>query len=80
MGVERKLNVAAALYSQGADNFERGIPEHLIFFIRQRLAGRDDYRVAGMNADGVEVFHITNGDTVIEAVTYHFIFHFFPAA
>ena len=79
MGVERKLNVAAALYSQGADNFERGIPEHLIFFIRQCLAGRDDYRVAGMNADGVEVFHITNGDSGVVRVAYHFVFYLFVA-
>ena len=31
-----------------------------------------------MNTQRVEVFHITNCDTVVETVAHHFIFHFFP--
>ena len=33
-----------------------------------------------MNADRVNIFHITYGDTVAVAVTHHFVFNFFPAA
>ena len=31
-----------------------------------------------MNTQRVEIFHITNCDTVVETVAHHFIFHFFP--
>ncbi len=32
-----------------------------------------------MDADGVNVFHITHDDTVVGIVTDHFIFDFLPA-
>lgn len=32
-----------------------------------------------MNAQWINVFHITNGDTIIELVSHHFIFDLFPA-
>ena len=32
-----------------------------------------------MDAQRVEVLHITNGDAIVETVAYHLIFHLFPA-
>ena len=32
-----------------------------------------------MDTQRVEVFHVTYGDTVVETVAYHFVFHLFPA-
>ena len=32
-----------------------------------------------MNAEGIEILHVTNGDAVIETVAYHLILDFLPA-
>ena len=32
-----------------------------------------------MNAEWVEVLHITDGDTVISCITHHLVFHLLPA-
>ena len=34
---------------------------------------------AGMNAQRIEVFHVTNRNTVVETVANHLVFYFFPA-
>ena len=33
-----------------------------------------------MDADRVNIFHITNGDTIAVAVSHHFVFDFLPPA
>ncbi len=32
-----------------------------------------------MDSQWVEVFHVADGDTVVEAVAHHLVFHFFPS-
>ena len=77
--VEGILHVAAAFDTQFADYFQTGGAQHLIFFIRQCLAGRHDNTISGVNAHRVDVFHIADGNAVIAAVAHYFIFQFFPA-
>ena len=49
----------------------------MIFAIGQGLAGRDHNRLAGVDAQRVHVFHVTDGDAVVEAITHHLVFDFF---
>ena len=79
LGVERELHVAAAFNLQRADDFQRAVPEHLVFLIGQRLAWADDDRVARVHAHGVEVFHVANGDGGVVGVPHHLVFNFLEA-
>ena len=80
VGMQRELAVAAALDTELGDNVERSRAQHLVFFIRKRDGGRDDDRIARVNADGVEVFHRTDGEHVARAVAQNFKFDFLPTA
>ncbi len=51
----------------------------MIFYIRQRLRRSDNDRIARMNADRINIFHITNRDARICMISHHFIFNFFKA-
>ena len=79
-GVEGKLDVAAAFDPQRADDLEAGRAQHLVFFVGEGLAGRDDDAVAGVDAHRVEVFHVADGDAVIGGVAHDLVLDFFPAA
>ena len=52
-GVQRELDVAAALNFQRTDQAQGGIPEHVILLVGQRLGGTDHDGVAGVDAHGV---------------------------
>ena len=73
--IQCELHVATALDTQSANDFQRGASKHLVFLIGQRLAGRDDYRIARMHADGIQVFHTANGDGVIVRVAHDLEFY-----
>ena len=77
--IERELHVAAALDAQLGDDVERRGAQHLVFLVAQRLAGRDDDRVARVHADRVDVFHITDRDRVALGVAHDLVFDFLPA-
>ena len=51
----------------------------MIFAVSQSLRRSDNDRLTGMDTQRVEVFHVTYGDTVVETVAHHFVFHFLPA-
>ena len=76
---ERILHVAAALDAQRADDVQRRAAQHLMFGIAERLARRDDNRIARMYADGVKVLHVADGDAVACAVADDLVFDFLPA-
>ena len=76
MRVERKLDVAAALDFQRADDFQCAVAQHMVFAVGQSLRGADNDRVAGVNADRVEIFHIADGDGGVVGVAHHLVFDF----
>ena len=79
-GIEGILYITFTHNTNMADDTYSQLAKFMVFFIRKRLGWSNNDRLTGMDTQRIEVFHITNGDTVIETVTYHFIFHFFPAA
>ena len=79
VGLQGKLAVAAALDAQLGDDVQRGGAEHLVLFIGQGLAGRDDDGVAGVDADGVKVLHVADRDDVALGVTHDLVLDFLPA-
>ena len=62
-----------------AHDADGDLAELVVFVISQRLRGSDDDTLTGMDTEWVEVLHITDGDTVVVAVTYDFVLDFLPA-
>ena len=77
--VERVLHVAAALDAQLGDDVECGGAEHLILLVAQSLRRRNNDRVAGVDADRVNVLHVTDGDGVALVVAHYLVLDFLPA-
>ena len=75
--VQGKLYITAAFDFEGADNFQRAVPEHMILLIGQGLGRAHNDRISGMNTYRIQIFHITDRDRGIVAVPHHFIFNFF---
>ena len=70
MGIQRELHIASALDLEFADDLERAVAEHLDFLVGERLRGRDDYAVAGVHADGIQVLHAAYRDRRIRRVAH----------
>ncbi len=51
----------------------------MVFLVCKRLRRTNDYRVAGVNADGVKVFHIADGNRRVVFVPDYFVFDFLVA-
>ena len=68
LGIQGELDVAAALDAEGADQLKRAAPQKLVLLVGQGLAGADDDGVTGMDAHGVEVLHVADGDGRVIAV------------
>ena len=51
----------------------------MILFVRQRLGGADYNGIAGMDPDGIQVFHIADRDCRIIVIPHHLILDFFVA-
>ena len=77
--VQRKLDVAAALNAECADDLERAVAEHVVFLVGERLRRTHDNRIPGVDADGIHIFHVANGDGGVIGVAHHFIFDLFIA-
>ena len=77
--IECELYIAAALDAQLGDDLERRGAEHLIFVVAQRLRRRNDDRIAGVNADRIDVLHIADGDDVALSVAHDLVLDFLPA-
>ena len=77
--MQRELHVAAALDAELGDDVERRGAQHLVFLVAQGLAGRNNDRVAGVHADRVDVFHVTDRDRVALGVAHDLVFDFLPA-
>ena len=77
--LEGELAVAAAFDAQLGDDVQGGGAQHLVLVVGQGLGGGHDHRVAGVDAHGVQVFHITDGDHVALVVAHDLVLDLFPA-
>ena len=51
----------------------------MVFRIGERLRGRNDDRLARVDAQRVEVLHVADRDTVVIAVAHHLVLYLLPA-
>ena len=77
--IQRELDIAAALDLKSADHFERTVAQHVILLVGERLRGAHNDRIPGVNADGIHVFHVADGNRSVVAVAHHLIFNFLVA-
>ena len=70
IGVQRKLDIAAALDFQLLDDLNGGVVEHLLILFAQRHNGGHHQRVAGVDAHGIDVLHAADGDGVVIGVPH----------
>ena len=61
------------------DNLDGQCTQLVVLAIGQRLTWCHDNRLTSMDAQRVEVLHVTDGDTVVVAVAYHLVFNLLPA-
>ena len=73
-GIERELHVAAAFDLQGTDQPQGAVAQQLILLVGQRLARSHHDRVARMDADRIDVFHIADRNGRIVVVADHLVF------
>ena len=62
-----------------ADYLDGQCTQLMIFSIGERLRGGYNDTFTRMDAQRVEVLHITYGDTVIETVAHHLILYLLPS-
>ena len=55
------------------------VAQHLVLVVGERLAGRDDDRVAGVDAHRVDVLHVADDDAGVGGVAHHLVLELFPA-
>ena len=79
MGIQGKLYITATLDLQCPDDLQRAVPEHMVFLVRQGLRRTYNNGIPGVNADRINVFHITDRYGRIIPVPDHFIFDLFIA-
>ena len=79
VGIERELAVAAADDVERGDDVQRRAAQHLKLLVRERQRRGDDDAVAGVHADGVEVFHAAHGDDVAGTVAHGLKLDLLPA-
>ena len=77
--VKRILHITLADDSNMADNLNRQSAEFVILAVGQCLGRSYHYRLTRVDAQGVEVFHVTDRDTVVVPVSHHLVFYLFPA-
>ena len=78
-GIQCKLDIAATLNSQRANQLQGGVAEHLVFLVCQRLGGTHYDGVAGVNANRIQIFHVADGNGGIIGIPHNFVFDFLIA-
>ena len=73
------MDIASSLDPEGPDHLERAVAQHVIFLVGERLRRAHDNRIPGVNAYGIHVLHIADGDGRVIAVAHHLIFDLFVA-
>ena len=67
------------LHADFPDHLDRGVPERLVFLVREGLGGRDRDAVTGVYAHGVEILDGADDDHVVGQVAHDLEFVFLPA-
>ena len=80
VGVERVLDVALADDAEMPDRSNRDRAEQLVLLVVQGLRGRDDDRLARVDAHRVEVLHVADRDAVVPRVADDLVLDLLPAA
>ena len=68
LGIEGKLDVALAHDAEVTDALDGDVLQHLHLLILQRTGRRNDDALAGMDAEGVEVLHRSDGEAVVVGI------------
>ncbi|KAF5059194.1 hypothetical protein DSECCO2_338460 [anaerobic digester metagenome] len=79
VGMQRQLDIAAALNLQGPDDLERAVAQHLILPVRQRQSRSHDDGIPGMDADRIHVLHGADGDGGVVGIAHYLKLNFLPA-
>ena len=77
--VEGVLDVAFADDAQMPDDADGKLPQEMVFAVGQGLGRSDHDALSGVDAERVEVLHVTDRDAVVVAVADHLVFDFLPA-
>ena len=70
IGVQGKLDVAAAFDFQLLDDLDGGVVEHLLILFAQRHDGSHHQRVAGVDTHGIDVLHAADGDGMVVGIPH----------
>ena len=79
VGRQRELDVAAALDAERPDDRQGRAPQPLVDRVGQRLDRRDDDRIAGVDAERVDVLHRADGDARVVGVAHDLVLDLLPA-
>ena len=61
-----------------ADNLDGEGTEFMVFAVGECLRWSDDDALTRMDAEGVEILHVADGDAVVKAVAHHLVLNLFP--
>ena len=73
------LHVTFSHYAYMSHYINGFLAQEMILPIGQSLGWSHDYALSGVDAEGVEIFHIADSDAVVIAVAHHLVFDFLPA-
>ena len=76
--VEGILHIALAHNTYVPDDLDGKSTQLVILRVGQRLRRSNHDALARMNAEGIEVLHVTDRDTVVVAVAHYLILYLFP--
>ena len=71
--VQRELDIAASLDFQRTDHLQGTVAEHVVLLISQCLGRTDDNGVAGMDSNGVDIFHVADRDSCVITVAHDLV-------
>jgi hypothetical protein len=54
-------------------------PEHVVLVVGKGLGRSNNDTLSSMNTHGIEVLHVANSDTVVEAITHNLVLSLLPA-
>ena len=72
--IQGKLDIAAAVDLQGPDQLQGHPAKHGAVRLRQGLGGGHHDGIAGVDAHGIHIFHVADGDGIVAAVAHNLVF------
>ena len=79
IGLKSVLNVALSNDTQVTNDLDSGSAEHVVLLITEGLRRRDDDTVTSVDAEGIEVLHVADGNAVISGIADDLVFGLLPA-